>query len=156
MQLLIKWICTQESILKVAIKECRTLILLISGLYYSGVNAAFIISFLGSERQLMWPSWYPGIHYENSTATFFTLSIYQYVASYLIAFLNSSMDIYGSALNNMLGAHLDVLGIRLKNLGKQPTGYNQIKIRTNPINGHQDKWESELGECADYHNLCIK
>lgn len=146
----------QKDIIKVAIKECRTLIFVASGLYYGGVNSAFILSFLGSERALMWPSWYPCIHYENSTVIFFTLAIYQYVASLFVALMDSSVDIYGSALNKMLGAHLDILGIQLKNLGIEPDKNTQIKNGTKQLDVLQNKWERELSECADYHNLCIK
>lgn len=144
-----------RNVIKITVKECRRLIFLASGLYYGGVNSSFIISFLGSERALMWPSWYPFINYQNSIIIFFVLSIYQYVASLFVALMDSTVDIYGSALNKILGAHLDVLGIRLKSLGVEVQNEKGDAAHIHSDNNNR-KWEKELSECVDYHNLCIK
>lgn len=55
------------------------------------------------------------------------------------------MDVYGLALYKLLGAHVDILGLKLNVLGKEH------------VEGEKSKdWELELVKCIDYHNMCIK
>lgn len=131
-----------RNIIELAIRESRSLIYLLCCCYYFGVNSAFIFCLLNSEPQLLWPAWFPFIPYEDGDRIFYVLLTYQYICSMFAAFIDSSLDVYGSALNKTLGAHLDVLGIRLKGLGQR---------NSNPL-----QQEAELNDCVEYYSICIK
>lgn len=131
-----------RNIVEVAIRESRSLIYLLCCCYYFGCCSAFIFCLLGSEPKLLWPAWFPLIPYEDGDGVFYVLLVYQYICSMFAALIDSSLDVYGSALNKTLGAHLDVLGIRLKGLGER---------KSNPI-----QLEAELNECIEYYSICIK
>lgn len=131
-----------RDIIELAIRQSRSLVYLFCCCYYGGVNSAFIVCLLNSEPELLWPAWFPFIPYEDGDGVFYVLLTYQYICSLFAALIDSSLDAYGSALNKMLGAHLDVLGIRLKGLGER---------NRNPL-----QREAELNECVEYYSLCIK
>lgn len=145
----------QRQCVHVAIKESRKLVILLSFLYYGGVSFAFSLTFLSEdEHALMWPSWYPFIPYKTNVYAFYVMLIYQFIASLLVAFMDSSLDLYGATSCIILGAHLDALGLRLKNIGVcEPMEEKKLKSNKQVA---ERVWEDEIDECAAYHFLCIK
>lgn len=135
----------QRDIVRGAVKQSMSLVYLLSACYYGGCNAALLLTLFTPNWVLLWPSWYPWIHYESGDRTFFALLVYQYICSHFMAFMDTACDVFGSALNKVLGAHLDALGLRLRHLG---VGGSSV--------GDRRKWELELNDCVEYYGMCIK
>lgn len=131
-----------RKMIELAIRESRSLIYLLCCCYYFGVCSAFVFCLMGNEPKLLWPAWFPFIPYEDGDRVFYVLLVYQYICSMFAALIDSSLDVYGSALNKTLGAHLDVLGMRLRSLGEQKSDPPQL--------------DAELNECVEYYSICIK
>lgn len=141
----------QRELIHLSTKHSRRLVIMLSCCYYCGVNTGLVLSLVGSEINLMWPAWYPGIPWQDDLKWFWIVLLYQYVASLCAAFMDSSADVYGTALNNLLCAHLESLSLRLKNIGN----------KGDSVNDHIDihltkKWDIEFKECVKYYSSCIR
>lgn len=136
----------QRDIVRYAVKQSMSLVYLLSGCYYGGCNAALLLTLITPNWILLWPSWYPFLTYESGDRIFFVLLVYQYICSHFMAFMDTACDVYGSALNKVLGAHLDALGLRLKNLG----------VAGDQFGVDRKQWELELNDCVEYYGMCIK
>lgn len=129
---------------------CQRLVVFFSGEFAVSVLSHFAVALLANGRQLMWRSWYP-VDYAHVDGYYYTLMGYQLVASIMCAFMTSSMDVYGLALYKLLGAHVDILGVQLSELGvRRPVAGNAGKLLW------QQSCEADLRHCLEYHQLCIR
>lgn len=139
------------------LKGSRLLVFLLSAEYYTSVLSQFCLAVMAHERLFMWamPSWHP-FDYQHNAWIYYALLSYQMLASSFIAFTSSSMDVYGLALYKVLGAHVDILGLKLKNLGKPRLAQDKGDGLAASILLDKQSSERDLYECIDYHNLCIR
>lgn len=149
----------ERNLIGKALKESKQLIILFSFLYYGGVNSAFLLAFLSKDTILMWPSWFP-FSYENNMTLYNCIIFYQYISSLFVAIIDTSADLYGSCLNKVLRAHLEVLGMQLETLGfahndKEKLQNFELELRNNESNADLINL-NQLKDCAIYHNLCIR
>lgn len=128
---------------------CRRLVVFFSSEFYVSVLSHFTVALLADGRQLMWPSYYP-LDYVHVNGYYYGLLGYQLVSSIMCAFMTSSMDVYGLALYKLLGAHVDILGEQLGELGDQRSTGNYTKL------SYQQSCEADLRHCITYHQLCIR
>lgn len=141
----------QRLIIGESMKTSRRLVVMLSCCYYCGVTSGLILSIVGSELKLMWPAWYPGIPWQDDMKWFWIILLFQFVASMLIAVMDSSADVYGTAMSNLLSAHLDSLSLRLKAFG------NTTRLESNKIETNRSlKLELEIKECVIYYRTCIR
>lgn len=120
------------------------LVRILSCFYYSTVVASFAVAYLSDERRFMWHSYYP-IDYQHSVAKYYALLLFQLISSFLVSFIYSSLDLYAAALYRVLGAHIDVLRMRLESLGE-----------TSPNDNRSGEDIRDVAACTDYHNMCIE
>lgn len=130
------------------VRESLTLVKVLSVFYYSTVMSSFMVAFLSEERQFMWQSYYP-FDYQHNLGIYYFFLFFQLGASFLVSFIYSSLDLYGSALYKVLGAHIDILGMKFKVLGR-PTGQFDSVVE------RQRRIDEDLKECAIYHTMCIQ
>lgn len=144
-----------ENIVKEQLKGSRILLGLLSMEYCMSVSANILLALFAQERIFMWAqrTWYP-FDYQHNLAIYYGLLFYQFVSSSFIAFTSLSMDVYGLALYKLLGAHIDILGLKLNMIGKSDNKDNSNKL-VRPKQWFKD-CEQELTQCINYHNLCIK
>lgn len=140
----------QRVFIGISMKNSRRLVIMMSSCYYCGVTTGLVLSLVGSEMNLMWPAWYPGIPWRTETKWFCIVLVYQFIASGLAAFMDSSADLYGVAMNNLLGAHLESLSLRLQGIGNRAVDLDKSDKVVN------EKWEYELKECVRYYSVCIR
>lgn len=150
----------QRNLIETALKESKKLVIFFSFLYYGGVNSAFLLAFLSKDTILMWPSWIP-FNYEYSMILYNCIIFYQYISSLFVAIIDTSADLYGSCLNKVLRAHLDVLGMQLEHLGfglNDKERSENFEPVSNGLNGEllNPMHLNHLKDCAIYHNLCIR
>lgn len=131
------------------IVESMLLVKVLSVFYYSTVVSSFMVAFLDEERRFMWQSYYP-FDYQHNLGIYYFFLIFQLVASFLVSFIYSSLDLYGSALYKVLGAHIDILGKKFKTLGRQEEGLDLPKHKLDEL------IKEDVKECVIYHSLCIQ
>lgn len=137
-----------QRLIEKEIRDSLTLVKVLSVFYYSTCVSSFMVPFLAEERRFMWQSYYP-FDYQHNLGIYYFLLFFQLVASFLVSFIYSSLDLYGSALYKVLGGHIDVLGLKLKMLGRPVGKFNSVEER-------QRRIDVDLKECAVYHNMCIQ
>lgn len=138
---------THNKIIHRKLKESTFLVTFFCSEYCLTIVLSFFVAIFSKERTFMWPSWYP-FDYEHNSMIYYSLACYQLVASLFVAVLSTSLDIYGSALYKVLGGHLDILGMRLQQLG----------IPNKYINEQEKELDDSknIKKCVDYHVLCIR
>lgn len=145
-------------VLDVQLNGSILLVKILSCIYYSTVVSSFLVAFLAEERRFIWQSYYPFDHQHNLGIYYFFL-LFQLMASFLVSFIYSSLDVYGSALYKMLGAHIDILGDKLRHLGtikslaKVQAAYGAVELSEAMKSA---KYASDLKQCVLYHNYCIQ
>lgn len=132
------WTISTISKLCLQVRGSALLVRVLSWFYYSTVVASFAVAYLSEERRFMWQSYYP-FDYQHSARMYYALLLFQLVASFLVSFIYSSLDLYAAALYRVLGAHIDILRMRLEALGRNSGGDGR-----------------DVAACADYHNMCIE
>lgn len=137
-----------QQMVEMQIRESMTLVKVLSVFYYSTVVSSFMVAFLAEERRFMWQSYYP-FDYQHNLGIYYFFLLFQCVASFLVSFIYSSLDLYGSALYKVLGAHIDILGLKFKVLGKAKSTWNNAL-------DHQKQIHMDVKECAIYHTMCIQ
>lgn len=133
------------------IGEAMTLVKVLSVFYYSTVVSSFMVAFLADERRFMWQSYYP-FDYQHHLGVYYFFLFFQLVASFLVSFIYSSLDLYGSALYKVLGAHIDILGLKFRRLGKPDDG-GAVGDR---LMDRERRIAIDLKDCVVYHTMCIQ
>lgn len=139
----------QTEVIKKETYESMRLVKMLSIFYYSTVVSTFMIAFLPEERRFMWKAYFP-FGYEDNLGIYYSCLLFQLVASFFVSFIYSSLDLYGSVLYKLLGAHIDILGKKFKELGR---------LDEDIIDMHMDRHQridEDLKQCVIYHNLCIQ
>lgn len=142
-----------RSIIQKKLNESNFLVKFFYSEYCVTIVLSFIIVIMANDRSFMWPSWYP-LDYEHNSIIYYGLLCYQLIASLFVAVLNTSLDTYGSALYKVLGGHLDILGMRLQQLGVVQKHPMSMKMEKHNYMELLNK--KHIKECVDYHVLCIK
>lgn len=137
--------CEYVDLIEKALGESLTLVKVLSLFYYSTCVSSFIVPILVEERRLIWPSYY-FVDYTNNVGAYYFFLFFQWFSSFLVSFIYSSLDLYAAALYKMLGAHIDILGMRLRAIGRLEGGPKKCVKRI----------EMNLKECAVYHTMCIQ
>lgn len=98
--------------------QSKRLIGLISFCYYFGTTSFFVLALWSNERVLVWNSWLPfGFDYKHcSTLQYYIILIYQYLCTLIPAAVATSIDTYGSILNNLLATYFDILSMQLRHI----------------------------------------
>lgn len=139
----------QLELIRKAFKVSKRLVVFFSSEFYVSIAAHFAVAVMTEGRVMMWASWYP-VDYKNIKVLYVGLLGYQLICTLFCAYLTASMDVYGLALYRLLGAHLDILGIQLSQLGRSPDGKALLK------KNRKIRCEEDLKKCIVYHNLCIR
>lgn len=100
---------------------------------------------LATERQLLWPAWYP-FDWQTNTVNFVAAMIYQILATVFIAMFLLFMDNWRTAAFFLLLAYLQILNRRLRKLGVGQIENNVDRLAE----------IDELKECIEYHHLCLQ
>lgn len=112
---------TQKSREKIqhSVWQSKRLIGLISCCYYFGTTSFFVLALWSNERVLVWNSWIPfGFDYRHcSSLQYYIILIYQYLCTLIPAIVATSIDTYGSNLNNLLATYFDILSMQLMYIG---------------------------------------
>lgn len=137
-----------KAVIETALRESITLVKVLSLFYYSTCVSSFMVPFLSEERRLMWQSYY-WVDFKKNLGIYYFFLFFQFFASILVSFIYSSLDLYASALYKVLGAHIDILGMRLKMLGRHEDTKHGLVDRQTIIN-------MDLKECVVYHTMCIQ
>lgn len=134
------------------------LVKILSCIYYSTVVSSFLVAFLAEERRFIWQSYYP-FDYQHNLGHYYFFLFFQFGASFLVSFIFSSLDLYGSALYKMLGGHIDILGDKVKQLGTVKSLAKLIAeqgaVELNDAMMSQ-QFAADLKHCVVYHNYCIR
>lgn len=138
------------------IRQSQRIIYTLACLYYTSTLCDYLSALMNSERILVWVSWYPF----DPTArleVYHGLLIYQFVATFYLATIIQSIDVFGGSIYCILGGHLEVLGARMEALGRR----RQDIVRKWPpqrqsVQDQLKECESMLSDCIDVHHLCVR
>lgn len=146
----------------VQVRGSRLLVQVLSAFYYSTVVASFMVAYLSEERRFMWQSYYP-FNYQQNLGVYYFFLLFQLTASFLVSFIYSSLDLYGSALYRVLGAHIDILAQRMEALGGRTLQSEVVAIeqfgdgaKERKSRVARDVGREAIAACADYHSMCIQ
>lgn len=146
----------QRLILKNVLNSSQNLFNLSCFFYVLSLTSAFIAVFRADERILIWPSWYP-FDWKTNDYIYYTILMYQYISNFFVVLIDSSVDSYGAGLNNVLGGHIDILGVRLKNIPSNMLN-NDTQIKSTKIKSNNDAVEINNSKifikCIEDHKLC--
>lgn len=140
-------------VIKKAVKRVQLLARILGVGYFCSASALFLAALLSNDRVLIWTFWLP-FDYQQTNMVYLIVLTYQMFVSYYMGFILLAVDVYSGTMYIMLSAHLDVLGMRLKELGHSTPeflmccpGNNSVLLKVN---------EKKLGKCILTHNLCVK
>lgn len=88
--------------------------------YYFVANMAGFASYLsaGFAQKLPYPGTYPFLEPSRSYAEFVIVYLYQVIGMIILCNINVTMEVFPSYLLYLISIRMEVIGIRLKNLGK--------------------------------------
>lgn len=122
----------------------------------------YIAKLIENDGTLIWPFYVP-FNYRENAMIFHALLIYQFLGSMWAAMVHSTVDAVGGSMYSVLGAHLDVLGLRMSRLGANDHEYNEQydgKRFKNCTNGKMERKKlqnfKDLKKCVDTHKLCVQ
>lgn len=123
------------------------------GLYFSSSTALWLDPLMQSDRILIWLFWLP-FDFKMNEIVYQTVLFYQYLGTLFAATVHSTIDSMAAGMYSVVGSHLDVLGQRMSNLGKNR--HEDQKINTPKYLEWQISCEKELKECVLVHQLCVQ
>lgn len=123
------------------------------GLYFSTSTALWLDPLMQSDKILIWLFWFP-FDFKMNEFVYQTVLFYQYLGTAFAAAVHSTIDSIAAGMYSVVGSHLDVLGQRMSNLGKNR--HEDQKINTPKYLEWQKSCEKELKECVLVHQLCVE
>lgn len=132
-----------HQILTMQTRAATILVYILSAINY-GTTACFCLM-ARLENRLPFPTWYP-FSLEKNSILYHCIVIFQISVAILYSFVFTSIDMYSSAFYRILGAHIDVLALKLK----------QLHVATATSGIYANKGKLDLIECITYHKLCIR
>lgn len=105
------------------------------------------------KSDLIWLYWLP-FDYKMSEIVYQTVLFYQYLGTVFNAIMHSTIDSIAAGMYSVVESHLNVLGQRMENLGKNRR--EDQKINTPKYLEWQKSCETELKECVLIHQLCVE
>lgn len=144
-----------------AIKKVRNIIKMLIVVYYTSTICDYLLPLLNTERALMIVSWLPF----DPTArrdVYHLVMLYQLIGTLLTATIMQSTDVFGASIYCIVGAHLNILGERIKALGKYSkifkfsTTYRQKCGKQREIDEQLKKSELQLNDCIETYSMCIR
>lgn len=161
--------------------ESKRLIGIISFCYYFGCTSFFMLALWSNERVLVWSSWMPFDYKHSAPFPYYVALVYQYLCTIIPAAVATSVDTYGSNLNNLLATYFDILAMQLKHIGINDDNDDDVdgvgaagggndcvvadaklqlhekrKHNANDKSKHIRENEWLLTECAKCHICCVK
>lgn len=140
-------------VIKQAVKRVQLLAWILGVGYFCSASGLCLAAILSNDRVLVWTFWLP-FDYQQSKIVYRMVLTYQVFVSYYMGFILLAVDVYSGTMYIMLSAHLDVLGMRLKDLGNSAPKFliqcpvnNSVLLKTS---------EKKLGNCIFAHILCLK
>lgn len=128
----------------------------------------YLVKLLENDRTLIWPFFVP-FEYRENAMVFHVVLFYQFLGTVWVAFVHSSVDAIGGSMYSVLGAHMNVLEMRMSRLGvddDDDTDDVDDEISTKPKRLILDKKRKielqkmqnylELIKCVETHKLCLK
>lgn len=141
----------EQAILNGAQKICTNMLIAILVCTNLCITMCFILPFFRKGRILMWPALFPW-NWQESLLLYYLTNVGLFAMSLFHGFMMSTGDVYGPALYIFLGAHFDILGLRLRNLGKRSA---ECVGKPNELE-EASRSEMELIECVKYHLMSMK
>lgn len=140
-------------VIKHAIKRGKMMAWILGVGYCCSSSALTLAALLSNDRVLIWTFWLP-FDYQQTKIVYQIVLTYQMFVSYYMVFIHLAVDAYSGTMYIMLSAHLDLLGMRLKRLGRSKTESSIYWPANNAalLKANEDKF----GKCILTHNLCIK
>lgn len=160
--------------IKRSLWESKRLIGIISFCYYFGCTSFFMLALWSNERVLVWSSWMPFDYKHSAPFPYYVALVYQYLCTIIPAAVATSIDTYGSNLNNLLATYFDILTMQLEHIGMNDDNDGiggdgidcvvsdeklQLHEKRQPNVDHSKRIrENEwlLTECAKCHICCVK
>lgn len=139
-----------------ALRSSFILLGFISASSYSAITFAFLRAYFSDEKIFLWPGAFP-FDYESDDRLYYFALFFQYISNLYVGLIYTSVDIYGPVLYIVLSVYLDTLGLRLEQLGSDPTeNVDQTKTGQDKSPDELTKAENNLRDCIEYHNLCLQ
>lgn len=154
----------------------RSKLIIINGCVIN-CGASFVLyvtrTFGNEEKLLTWVSYIP-FEYRNDEIIFQAVLLYQFVGSIIVSLVHATLDTIGGSYYAVLGAHLEVLALRMSRLGTNRDNNELITAadgnavvrnanwtRTFIENRKMEKLKKhqncvELSRCVQLHLSCIR
>lgn len=147
-----------RNLVRLGIEHSRRFIRVLIVVYFTSGISDYISPLLKTERVLMWTAWYP-FDTTARLAVYHSVLLYQFVATLYTATIIQSTDVFGGSIYCVVGAHLDVLGERIKGLGTKRTdlfNFSTQRMKRAEPNQLRLEAETELKDCVRTHKLCVR
>lgn len=122
-------------------------------LYLCSSCILYTDALMKSNHALIWMYWVP-FDYKKNEIVYHTVLFYQFLGTLFVATINPTIDSLAAAMYSVVESHLDVLGQRMANLGKNRR--EDQMINTPKYLEWQKSCEKELKECVLIHQLCVE
>lgn len=140
-------------VIKEAVRRVQKLAWILGVGYFCSASGLCLAAILSKDRVLVWTFWLP-FDYQQTKIVYIIVLTYQVIVSYFMGLILLAVDVYSGTMYIMLSAHLDVLGMRLKELGHSTTDFPVLSPANNPVLLKAN--EKILGKCILTHILCLK
>lgn len=138
--------------INVAVTLSRRLCVGITAYYHISSFALFLAPLLQSERKLMWGYWLGALDLNSiHIGLYESILVFQYVGTAFSAFVHGVVDSFAGSMYNVVSGHLDVLGERMRQLGR-----HDALGHCNNNDAKQQKIKREFKECVQTHLVCIE
>lgn len=123
--------------------------------------------FGNEEKLLIWPSYVP-FEYRDNEVLFQGILAYQFISSMWVSAVHATLDAIGGSYYSLLGAHLEVLDLRMSRLGiddddiayfgstKRINSTKNLNEYTKMLELKKIQNNAELNRCVELHKLCVE
>lgn len=137
----------EEAMFEGIFAESRTLLRMFLVAYLSAWSCLASQMWWSNTDQILWSSTYLyPIDALQARSIYLGVLIYQCFSNLCICVIDTSADTYGVILNHILGGHIEVLGMRVRQLGQ---GYGKDRLRDREAG-------VTLIECVKIYELCLR
>lgn len=134
---------------------------LLGATYYTTCVFLYTAVLLNPEPVLIWSFWLP-FDYRQSKLVYHAVLLYQIIGTTFAGMVNSSLDAYGGSMYSVLGSHLEVLGLRMQQLGMHKNWHQQSLTNNDggsdvlPTQKPTVTPEENLKSCVIMHSLTVE
>lgn len=146
----------EQAILNGAQNVCTKMLIFILACTNLCCTMCYILPYFRNGRVLMWPALVPWNWHDN-LVLYYATNTTLYAFTLVHGFMMSTGDVYGPSMYILLGAHFDILSLRLRNLGKR----HQSSAAADPKEplatvAATRRTHLQLNECIKYHLMSMK